>query len=210
GHLCEELGLGGRIPFDDMEIDLGRPWARRSFKELYEEHTGLALRDLDGARRRAAEKGLAIEGLSNWKIVHDLFEDAVEPLLVDPTFVTDFPKELILLAKTSPGDPEFVECFELYIGRMEIAPAYTELNDPDDQRERFVSQLARGGHEWGELDEDFLLSLEYGMPPAGGMGVGIDRLIMLLANRRSIRDVILFPLLRRKEQDPSRDDEDAG
>jgi len=197
--LCEALGLPETISFDDAEINFARPWRRATYRELYEEHTGLSMDDVGGARARAAKLGIEVQGRSDAEAVNEVFEEAVEFTLMDPTFVIDYPKALCPLTKEKVGDPTVAERFELYIAKMEIANAYTELNDPDEQRERFVGQLAAGNTEWGELDEDFLLSLEYGMPPAGGLGIGIDRLIMLLTGSRSIRDVILFPLLRRKD-----------
>ncbi|MFH0963319.1 MAG: lysine--tRNA ligase [Planctomycetota bacterium] len=208
-YLSGALGLGGTILSGGIEIDIGGRWRRATYRELYEEQTGLALGDAAGARARAKERGIAVEGLSDIQAVNEVFEDAVEPALINPTFVLDYPKALCPLTKASPTDDALAERFELYIAGMEVANAYTELNDPDDQRERFVQQLAGGRNEWGELDEDFLLALSYGMPPAGGLGVGIDRLVMLLTDRRSIRDVILFPLLRRKEGEQA-EDEDAS
>ena len=198
-HLCHALGTPERIQFDDMEINLARPWRRATYRELYEEHTGLSMDDADAARKRAQKLSIDVEGKSDAEAINEVFEEAVEFTLVDPTFVIDYPKEICPLTKAKAGEPAVAERFELYIAKMEVANAYTELNDPDEQRERFVRQLRGGRTEWGELDEDFLLSLEYGMPPAGGLGVGIDRLVMLLTGSRSIRDVILFPLLRKKE-----------
>ncbi|MBV8820758.1 MAG: lysine--tRNA ligase, partial [Acidobacteriaceae bacterium] len=127
------------------------------------------------------------------------FEDKVEPNLIQPTIIYDFPIEISPLSKQKPSDPEFVDRFELFVGGMEIANAFTELNDPIDQRRRFEMQLqerAGGNEEAHQLDEDYVRALSYGMPPAGGEGIGIDRLVMILTNSKSIRDVILFPLLR--------------
>ena len=198
-RLCEALALPETVTFDDTEISFARPWRRATYRELYEEHAGLSPDDTDAARARATQLGIDVEGKSDVEAVNEVFEEAVEFTLIDPTFVIDYPKELCPLTKAKAGDPAVAERFELYIARMEIANAYTELNDPDEQRDRFVGQLEAGHTEWGELDEDFLLSMQYGMPPAGGLGIGIDRLIMLLTGSRSIRDVILFPLLRRKD-----------
>jgi lysyl-tRNA synthetase class 2 len=130
----------------------------------------------------------------------------VEPALVDPTFVIDYPTPLCPLTKEKPSDPTVAERFEVYIKGMEFGNAYTELNDPVEQRKRFETQL-EGADQAGQLDEDFLLALEHGMPPAGGLGIGIDRLIMLLTGNRSIREVILFPLLRPTDNTPADDNE---
>jgi lysyl-tRNA synthetase class 2 len=119
-----------------------------------------------------------------------------EPKMINPTFITEYPREISPLTKNVPGETMWVERFELFVGGLEMANAYTELNDPIEQRRRFEEQVSLGG---GTVDEDFLLALEHGMPPTGGEGIGIDRLVMLLTNQTSIRDVILFPLLRPKE-----------
>jgi lysyl-tRNA synthetase class 2 len=129
----------------------------------------------------------------DYEVTNALFEKMIEPTLMNPTFVTHLPSELVVLAKPNKEDPSVVDVFELIINGQEIAPAYSELNDPVLQRVRLLMQ-AKGHDE--KLDEDFLLALEYGMPPAGGMGMGIDRLVMMLTGAESIRDVILFPLLR--------------
>jgi lysyl-tRNA synthetase class 2 len=149
--------------------------------------------------RAAERKGLASKGGAAWTVWKEVFEELVEPTLVQPTFVTDFPIELSPLAKKKRDNPLLVDRFELFIGRRELANAYSELNDPIDQLARFREQAAlqaRGDDEAHWLDEDYVRALEYGMPPAAGEGIGIDRLVMLFADQPSIREVILFPHLR--------------
>jgi len=143
-----------------------------------------------------------VDPKSNWaRLVDDLLSTFVEPKLIQPTFLIDYPISLSPLAKKKPGQERVVERFEAFAGGIEIANAFTELNDPLDQRERFIQQakdkMADG--EEGTIDEDFLLAMEHGMPPTGGLGIGIDRLIMILTNNQSIREVILFPTLKNKE-----------
>ena len=183
-------------------LDLAPPWRRAPFLELLAEHSGVDLRSADEGRL-----GLAIaargaepeEHAGRGRLIDQLFKLAVEPHLQAPTFIIDYPIELSPLAKPKRGDPALAERFELFIGGSELANAFSELNDPDDQRARFGAQAAlraAGDDEAQSLDEDFLRALEYGMPPTGGMGLGIDRLTMLVTGERSIRDVILFPALR--------------
>jgi lysyl-tRNA synthetase class 2 len=152
-------------------------------------------------RHRRAIEELKLEGeieggCEDFEVTNAVFEKMVEPNLIQPTFVTHLPKELVPLAKISPDDPDCVEVFECCINGQEIAPAYTEQNDPIEQRERLEQQA---GGEQQKLDEDFLVALEHGMPPAGGIGIGIDRLCIMLLGQESIRDVILFPQLRPKD-----------
>jgi len=138
-----------------------------------------------------------IKERSDGKLLEELYEMTAEPQMIDPAFIMDYPRDISPLTKSTPADPEVVERFELFIGGMEVANAYTELNDPVEQRRRLEEQAAAGG---GEVDEDFVLAMEHGMPPTGGEGIGIDRLVMLLTNRQSIRDVILFPQLRLRDR----------
>jgi lysyl-tRNA synthetase class 2 len=159
-----------------------------------------SLKNLDEVAALAGRLGVEVDkGWGPGKIATEIFEKHVEELLVQPTFVYDYPTEVSPLSKQRPDDPETVERFELYAGGMEIANAFSELNDPDEQRRRFEAQLAdraRGDQEAHQMDEDYIRALEYGLPPTGGEGIGIDRLVMLLTNSPSIRDVILFPLMR--------------
>jgi lysyl-tRNA synthetase class 2 len=149
-------------------------------------------------RERGADAE-TVESLSGGKLQDEVFKTVLEPELVQPTFVLDYPKPLSPLAKEHRGDPALTERFELFVGGRELANAFSELNDPDDQRRRFedqVRQRAAGNDEAQPYDTDYIRALEYGMPPAGGVGLGVDRLIMLIADQPSIRDVILFPAMR--------------
>ena len=180
-------------------INLTPPWRRVTYKDLLRERVGADWFEIAPAvrRERAAALGTEIaKEFVDFEITQAVFEKLIEPTLIQPTFVTHVPKELIPLAKISPEDPDTVEVFECCINGQEIAPAYTEQNDPIQQRERLEHQA---GGEQQKLDEDFLAALEHGMPPAGGMGMGIDRLCMMLLGQESIRDVILFPQLKPRQ-----------
>jgi lysyl-tRNA synthetase class II len=179
-------------------IDLTQPWKIIKYKDLVREKAGADWFDISPAvrRQRAHDLGAEIgKEYEDFEVTGAVFEKLIEPTLIQPTFVTHLPKELVPLAKLSPDDPTTVEVFECCINGQEIAPAYTEQNDPIAQRERLEHQA---GGEQQKLDEDFLVALEHGMPPAGGMGMGIDRLCMMLLGQESIRDVILFPQLKPK------------
>ena len=181
---------------DDQEIDLTPPWRRITYRELIEERLGHDWFKLAPEERklRATQMGVEVShDTPDYEITNAIFEKTIEPTLINPTFVTHLPAELVVLARPNKQDPSLVDVFELVINGQEIAPAYSELNDPVVQRERLLHQ-AQGHAE--KLDEDFLTALEHGMPPAGGMGIGIDRLVMMLTGAESIRDVILFPQLR--------------
>jgi lysyl-tRNA synthetase class 2 len=180
-------------------IDLTPPWRRVKYKDLVRERGGADWFEISPAQRRERAVKLGAEIAKeheDFEVTQAVFEKLIEPTLINPTFVTHAPKELIPLAKLSPDDPTTVEVFECCINGQEIAPAYTEQNDPIEQRERLEHQA---GGEQQKLDEDFLVALEHGMPPAGGMGMGIDRLCMMLLGQESIRDVILFPQLKPKQ-----------
>jgi lysyl-tRNA synthetase, class II len=201
-ELAQGVRGGLALTWGDLAIDLTPPWRRLIFFEGLSQALGIAVTpatDVATLGRAAAARGLAAESDSAAGVWKEVFDALVEPTLVAPTFVTDFPIELSPLAKRKREDPRLVDRFELYIGRREMANAYSELNDPIDQLARFREQaalLARGDAEAHWLDEDYVRALEYGMPPAAGEGIGIDRLVMLLGNQPSIREVILFPQLR--------------
>jgi lysyl-tRNA synthetase class 2 len=181
-------------------IDLTPPWRRMKYKDLVREHAGADWFDVSPQERRERTVKLGAEigsEYEDFEVTQAVFEKLIEPTLINPVFVTHAPKELIPLAKLSPEDPTTVEVFECCINGQEIAPAYSEQNDPLEQRERLEHQA---GGERQKLDEDFLVALEHGMPPAGGMGLGIDRLCMMLLGQESIRDVILFPQLKPKAE----------
>jgi len=201
-----------RIAFGEHEISLAPPFARLSLREgareaasarLHRTVTDADLRHRETVAALARQLGVEVAaGHGAGKIATGIFEALCEDRLVQPTFVYDFPTEVSPLSKQRPDDPDTVERFELYIGGFEVANAFSELNDPVEQRRRFEAQLkdrARGDLEAHEMDEDYIRALEYGLPPTGGEGVGIDRLVMLLTNSPSIRDVILFPLMRKRE-----------
>ncbi|HZL44258.1 MAG TPA: lysine--tRNA ligase [Verrucomicrobiae bacterium] len=179
-------------------IDLNPPWRRIRYKDIVRERAGADWFDVEPKERRERAVKLGAEigkQYEDFEVTQAVFEKLIEPTLINPTFVTHAPRELIPLAKISPEDPSTVEVFECCINGQEIAPAYTEQNDPIQQRESLEHQA---GGEQQKLDEDFLVALEHGMPPAGGMGLGIDRLCMLLLGQENIRDVILFPQLKPK------------
>ena len=194
--LVEELHGTTEIPYGDLTLNFARPWARRKWNDLLKEYAGVGLGDEDGLRRKARE--LERDAAGSPAVVADrLFEACVEDNLVQPTFVMDYPIEICPLTKPCPDNPSLTARFELYAASMEMANAYTELNDPVDQEQRLRSQVEETEGQVRTVDEDFLTAMKYGMPPAGGLGIGIDRLVMLLTNSPSIRDVILFPLMRK-------------
>ncbi len=182
--------------YDGQEINLTPPWRRVTYRDLVEERLGKDWFTGSPADRKSRAISMGVElpaDCPDYETTNAIYEKTIEPTLIDPTFVTHLPAELVVLAKPNKKDAGIVDVFELVINGQEIAPAYTELNDPVVQRERLLHQA--GGHA-EKLDEDFLMALEHGMPPAGGLGLGIDRLIVLLTGVESIRDVILFPQLR--------------
>ena len=195
------------IPFGEVMIDFTPPWRRVSLREETLRCTGIDFQDYPDASSLAEAmraRGIHVEGRSSrGRLIDKLVSTGVEPQLVQPTFLMDYPVEMSPLAKQKPGDPSLVERFEGFAGGMEIANAFSELNDPDEQRSRFVEQeelrrTTNAEEDTDRLDEDFLLALEYGMPPTGGLGMGIDRLVMLLTGKPSIREVVLFPQLKER------------
>jgi lysyl-tRNA synthetase, class II len=204
-HVAEQATGELLGEFEGRRLDFSPPYRRVSFLGALADVAGVDVTAMDDAALRAAAGKAGVEdtaGMSRPKLLDELFGTLVEPTLQDPTFVVDYPRELSPLAKPKRGDPRLTERFELIIAGREIANAFSELNDPFDQRERFEAQMRLGeaGDEEALLmDEDFLRALEYGMPPTGGVGIGVDRLVMLLTGQPSIRDVILFPTMRPEE-----------
>jgi len=196
-----------KIQYQGQEIDLTPPWTRITMTEAVLKYTGVNFDEIktdEEARNVAKAKGLEIEGNPvKGEVLSMMFEEFAEPNLIQPTFVLDYPVEVSPLTKRKPDRPELTERFELFITGREFGNAYSELNDPIDQRERFLEQVKKreaGDEEANMLDEDFLIALEHGLPPTGGLGIGIDRLIMLLTDSFSIKDVLLFPTMKPKDK----------
>jgi lysyl-tRNA synthetase, class II len=201
-HIAEKVTGGAKISYAGTEIDLTPPWPRRTMAELVEAATGIDFMALDAgaARAKANSLGAALGSEAGWgHALEAVFALRVEDTLIRPTHVTGFPRDISPLAKADRNDARLVERFETYIYGWEVANAFSELNDPIDQRRRFEAQMqarAAGDEEAQPLDEDYVAALEYGLPPCGGLGIGIDRLVMLLTDSPSIRDVIAFPTMR--------------
>ena len=202
-HIAKQICGSTTIPYADVEINLGKPFERLTMIDAIKKYTGIDFNEItttEKAKKLADEKGVHYEDRHvRGDIINLFFEEFVEEHLIQPTFITDHPIEISPLTKKKPGHPEQVERFELYIYAREMCNAYSELNDPIDQRERFKAQeaaLAAGDDEANTTDEDFLNALEIGMPPTGGIGYGIDRLVMLFTNSPAIRDVLLFPTMK--------------
>jgi lysyl-tRNA synthetase class 2 len=206
-HLARELLGRTQVEFRGATYELAAPFRRARYDELFQTQNGCSLHDEAAVAQRARELALKLPpGAGHWKVVGEVFEATVEDALAGPVFVTHFPTPLCPLAKSDPADPRFAERFELFLGGMELANAFSELNDPAEQHRRFEEQVASKDPEApGEVDLDYVQALEYGMPPTGGLGIGIDRLAMVLANQGSIRDVLLFPTLRPQQHDPTRE-----
>jgi lysyl-tRNA synthetase class 2 len=187
-----------RLQWGEKRIDFTPPFARKTYAELFQEYTGVDPADEAAVAKLARSLDIETAGRHPDVVKNEVFEEKVEDKLDGPVFVTDYPASICPLTKRKRTDPSVAERFELFIAGMEIANAYTELNDPDLQAELFTKQLAGLSEEdsMAKMDHDFIRALRHGMPPAGGLGIGIDRLVMLLTNSQTIRDVILFPLLR--------------
>jgi lysyl-tRNA synthetase class 2 len=204
-HIAKEVLGNTKLACNGKTIDLGLPWQRLYLREAIKEYCGIDFEDYPDAaslRTRMAELGMEVQPTKGrGRLIDELISTFVEPNLIQPTFLLDYPVEMSPLAKRKRGDDRLVERFEGFVAGMEVANAFTELNDPLEQRERFRQQLKeRVADEEVEIaDEDFLQALEYGMPPTGGLGIGIDRLVMLLTGQQSVREVILFPQLKTKE-----------
>ena len=202
-HVAQEVCGTTTIPYAEVEIDLGKPFERLTMIDAIKKYTGIDFEEIqttEEAKKLADEKGVHYEARHvRGDIINLFFEEFVEEHLIQPTFIMDHPVEVSPLTKRKPDKPELVERFELFIYAREMCNAYSELNDPIDQRERFKAQeaaLAAGDEEANTTDEDFMNALEIGMPPTGGIGYGIDRLVMLLTNSPAIRDVLLFPTMK--------------
>lgn len=201
-HIAREVLGTTEIQFGDYTINLAPPWPRLPMLEAVKQYSGVDLAGLDDAeaRKLARDKGLQVEPNASYaQVLEEFFDTYVEPKLIQPVFITDHPVEISPLAKRKKDNPQLTERFEPFVVTWEIANGFSELNDPIDQADRFRKQMekrASGDEEAHMMDEDFIVALEYGMPPAGGLGIGIDRLVMLLTNSHSIRDVILFPHMR--------------
>ncbi len=201
-HLSQAVFDADEIKFHEQTISFQKPWRRASMLELIKAETGFDASDFDleKIKKFCLDNEIEVEDtVGAGKLIEEIFQYFVEPTLIQPTFVTDFPKEISPLAKEKPEDPQLTERFEVFINGNEYGNAFTELNDPLEQRKRLEAQVKlreMGDAEANVLDEDFLEALEYGMPPTGGLGIGIDRLVMLFTNNTSIKEVILFPQMK--------------
>jgi lysyl-tRNA synthetase class 2 len=204
-EVCQQVLGTSKVKFGKDTIDFKPPWQRLSLRDAVKEHSQIDFvkyPTVDELRKKMRSLNIEVDPQKNWaKLIDELLKTFVRPKLIQPAIIFDYPVSMSPLAKNKPGEERVAERFQAFAGGMEIANAYTELNDPIEQRKRFEEQLQeRQGEDeerWA-IDEDFLLALEYGMPPAGGLGVGIDRLVMVLTGQQSIREVILFPQLKEK------------
>ena len=200
---CEDAIGTTVVTIQGQEVDLKPPWRRVTMADLIKENVGVEMHpSMPVEEARKIADGIGVEWLDAWgsgKIMSEVYDESSEHLLIEPTFVMDHPREISPLARAHRDDPELTERFELVVAARELANAYSELNDPVDQAERFESEarLQAGGDDEAEpVDDDYVKALEYGLPPTGGLGIGLDRLVMLISGAEAIRDVILFPTLR--------------
>ena len=202
-RLALEVNGTTKVTFRGVEYDLQAPFARVRYAELFRQQNGCEFDDQPAVRARAKELGLEDPG-HYWKLMNDVFEATCEKLLTGPVFCVDYPVQICPLAKANAQDPRMAERFELFLGGMELGNAFSELNDPTEQERRFEEQVASKDPEApGQVDVDYVQALEYGMPPTGGLGIGIDRLVMVLTGQDTIRDVLLFPAMRPLGGDPA-------
>ena len=208
-HIGQTLRGTLELPYQGRVIDLTPPWSRMTMAEAVKRYAGVDMLAVEGdeaARALAREKGVPVREDDTWgEVLNAFFEEKVEENLVQPTFIYDYPVEVSPLAKRKKEDPRLTERFEFFMNCQEMGNAFSELNDPIDQRERFVRQaIAKHGENADfEIDEDFVTALEYGMPPTGGMGIGVDRMVMLFTDAPSIRDVLFFPTMRPRDKNPA-------
>jgi lysyl-tRNA synthetase class 2 len=209
-EICRELAIAVTgspvVTYQGQALNFGDPWPRLPMAEAIAERTGIDIAvqsDLPALQSAIREAGLRVDPKTTWgKQVDELFSTYVQPMLVQPTFITDYPVDLSPLAKRKPDQPAFTERFEAFVAAMEIGNAFTELNDPFDQEQRFLDQgrdFAAGDDEAHQMDTDYLNALMYGLPPTGGLGLGVDRMVMVLTDNPSIREVIIFPHKRQRE-----------
>ncbi|HOK80790.1 MAG TPA: lysine--tRNA ligase [bacterium] len=199
-YITQNIFDTNEIDFGDTKINFQSPWKKIYWEDCWKQLGIANWRDINSVKKAYSDLHLDTEGKQDlFELLDLLFKRMIEPKLIDPTFVMKFPVETSPLAKSWPQDPSMVERFELFIGGFEVANAYSELNDPVEQKKRFEQELQRPSERPKVIDEDYIEALEYGMPPAGGLGIGIDRLVMILTGCSSIRDVILFPLLRPRQ-----------
>ncbi|RAP32763.1 lysine--tRNA ligase [Candidatus Marinamargulisbacteria bacterium SCGC AG-410-N11] len=199
-HLTYFINKSYKIKYKDIDIDFTPPFKRLTLSDALKQYADVSIDNFDDLKNKATELGIQFnQKPTRGYLINEIYDKLVEPNLISPTFIIDYPWETSPLAKKKPNNPQFVERFELIINGMEIANAFSELNDPIDQKSRFVEQQKEKEAGWDdahEIDEDFIESLKYGMPPTGGLGIGIDRVVMLLTNSHSIRDVLFFPHMR--------------
>ncbi|QDV07432.1 Lysine--tRNA ligase [Planctomycetes bacterium Poly30] len=206
--LATELNGTTDITFRGGDYSMKAPFQKLRYTDLFREHAGCEFDDETAVRAKAKELKLNHESDDYWKLMSDVFDETVEPHLSGPIFVTHYPVQISPLAKADPADPRLTERFEVFVACMELGNAFSELNDPAEQERRFEEQVASKDPESpGEVDVDYVQALEYGMPPTGGLGIGMDRLVMLLTGQDSIRDVLLFPAMRKLPTDQEETDE---